>query len=88
MLEHSGFPVTIGEGNLIDFFMHNVNSTLYPVRLQGASRLGFEGAGQPECSNIHGGLITSEYATVVNGISILFSSGNVDTYSIKVYGIT
>lgn len=84
---YSSMGNAIGEGNLIDFFMHNVNNTLYPVRLQGASRLGFEGAGQPECSNIHGGLITSEYATVVNGISILFSSGNVDTHSIKVFGV-
>ena len=84
---YSSMGNAIGEGNLIDFFMHNVNNTLYSCRLQGASRLGFEGAGQPECSNFHGGLITSEYATVVNGISILFSSGNVDTYSIKVFGV-
>tara|TARA_R100001079_G_scaffold109323_1_gene81713 strand:+ start:119 stop:1168 length:1050 start_codon:yes stop_codon:yes gene_type:complete len=86
--QYSSCGNAIGEGNLIDFFMHNVNNTLYPVRIQGASRLGFEGAGQPECSNIHGGLITSEYATVVNGISFVFSSGNIDTYSIKVYGIS
>jgi len=76
----------IGEGVQFQFFMHNVNSTIYPTFISGFFKTAYTN-GAPEGGIVAGGFIAPSYALVCNGFNISSSSGDLDTHSIKVYGV-
>ena len=76
----------VGEGVQFHFYMHNVNSTIYPTFITGGFKTAYT-AGQPEGGYVAGGFIAPSYALVCNGFNISSSSGALDTHSIKVYGV-
>ena len=76
----------VGEGVQFHFYMHNVNSTIYPTFITGGFKTAYT-AGQPEGGYVAGGFIAPSYALVCNGFNISSSSGDLDTHSIKVYGV-
>ena len=76
----------IGEGVQFQFFMHNVNSTIYPTFISGFFKTAFTN-GAPEGGIVAGGFIAPSYALVCNGFNISSSNGDLDTHSIKVYGV-
>jgi len=76
----------VGEGVQFNFYMHNVNSTIYPTFITGCYKTAHT-AGQHEGGYVAGGFIASSYALVCNGFNLVAASGNLDTHSIKVYGV-
>jgi len=76
----------IGEGVQFQFFMHNVNSTIYPTFISGFFKQAFTN-GAPEGGIVAGGFIAPSYALVCNGFNISSSNGELDTHNIKVYGV-
>jgi len=66
--------------------MYNVNSTIYPTFITGGYKTAYTGA-QPEGGYVAGGFIAPSYALVCNGFNLVAASGNLDTHSIKVYGV-
>ena len=76
----------VGEGVQFHFYMHNVNSTIYPTFITGAYKTAHTD-GQPEGGFVAGGFRAQYYALVCNGFNLSSSSGELDTHSIKVYGV-
>ena len=76
----------VGEGVQCDFFLHSVNSTIYTTRVGGFWR-DTHTDGAMEGGMTSGGFISTEHALVCNGFNIAASSGDLDTHSIKVYGV-
>ena len=85
-LNYSTLGNAVGEGVQFYFFMHNVNSIIYPTFITGGYKTAHT-AGQPEGGYVAGGFIAPSYALVCNGFNISSSSGALDTHSIKVYGV-
>jgi hypothetical protein len=85
-LNRSTVGNAIGEGVQFNFFMHNVNSTIYPCHISAFWRQAFT-SGVPEGGITSGGFISTAYALVCNGFNISASAGDIDTHSIKVYGV-
>jgi hypothetical protein len=85
-LNRSTVGNAIGEGVQFNFFMHNVNSTIYPCHISAFWRQAYT-SGVPEGGITSGGFISTEYALVCNGFNISASAGDIDTHSIKVYGV-
>ena len=77
-----------GAGSSFSFFMEHVNSANYPCALKTFWRT-FYTTSQPEGGYSIGGLIASQYATIVKGFIIDASDGNgFQSHDITVYGIT
>ena len=85
-MNYSTVGNAVGEGVQCDFFLHSVNSTIYTTRIGGFWR-DTHTDGAMEGGSCSGGFISTEYALVCNGFNIAASSGDLDTHSIKVYGV-
>jgi hypothetical protein len=73
-----------GYGGIIDFF--NINSTSLPAMYVGVSN-GFTTDAYQAGASVSGALIPANRADVVNGLRLSFSSGDVASGTIKLYGI-
>lgn len=73
-----------GYGGVLDFF--NINSTSLPAMFVGVSN-GFGTAADHQGASTTGSLLVANRADVVNGLSLVFNSGNVASGTVKLYGI-
>ena len=73
-----------GYGGVLDFF--NINSTSLPAMFVGVSN-GFGTAADHQGASTTGSLLVANRADVVNGLRLYFSSGNVASGTVQLYGI-
>ena len=86
-LNYSTLGNGLGYGSSFSFFIEHVNSANYPCAVKTFWRT-FHTAGQPEGGYSIGGLIDTQYATIVKGFIIDASDGNgYRAHDITVYGI-
>ena len=87
-LNYSTLGNGTGYGTSFSFFMEHVNSSIYPCALKTFWRT-FHTSGQPEGGYSIGGLIDTQYATIIKGFIVDASDGNgFQSHDITVYGIT
>ncbi len=75
-----------GEGISGHFHMHNINSTTHSFTMMGQSTQ-YNTSALPNANHFSSHLIPANKADVVNGIRFYFSSGNIASGNVKVYGI-
>ena len=75
-----------GEHIIINGFLQNVNSTTIPFAFSGYSNM-FATDGLHEGNSVSGALDPASRASVVNGIRLNFSSGNIASGTVKLFGI-
>jgi len=75
-----------GESITINGHLQNVNSTTIPFTFSGTST-SFKTDGQHEGSGVSGSLVVGSRASVVNGLRLYFSSGNIESGTVKLYGL-
>jgi hypothetical protein len=75
-----------GEGITISCHMQNINSTTRPFCISGFSNWYYTD-GNHNATVFGGGFITSSRASVINGIRLWFSSGNIASGTVKLYGL-
>ena len=75
-----------GESITISGHLQNVNSTTIPFAFSALNNI-VKIDGQHEGSICTGGLIVGSRASVVNGIRFYFSSGNIESGTVKLYGL-
>tara|TARA_R100001126_G_C4821186_1_gene146782 strand:+ start:35 stop:640 length:606 start_codon:yes stop_codon:yes gene_type:complete len=75
-----------GEGITISCNMQNINSTTRPFCISGLSNWYYTD-GAHNATVFGGGFITSSRASVINGIRLWFSSGNIASGTVKLYGL-
>ena len=75
-----------GEFAIVNGFLQNVNSTTIPFAFSGYSNM-FATDGLHEGLSLSGALDPANRASVVNGIRLNFSSGNIASGTVKLYGI-
>ena len=76
-----------GEGYGGVLYLRNVNSTTLPCVFEGVSN-GFSTAEDHQGASTTGALLPANRADVVNGLRLSFSSGDVASGTVKVYGVT
>tara|TARA_R100000005_G_C4876771_1_gene130411 strand:- start:56 stop:622 length:567 start_codon:yes stop_codon:yes gene_type:complete len=75
-----------GEGITGHFHMHNINNTDLPFTMMGQSTQ-YNTSALPNANHFSSHLIPANKADVVNGIRFYFSSGDIASGSVKLYGI-
>ena len=75
-----------GEFAIINGFLQNVNSTAIPFAFSGYTNM-VHTDGVHEGLSITGALDAGSRASVVNGIRLNFSSGNIASGTVKLYGL-
>tara|TARA_R100001591_G_scaffold84873_1_gene91182 strand:+ start:1325 stop:1918 length:594 start_codon:yes stop_codon:yes gene_type:complete len=75
-----------GESITINGHLQNINSTTIPFVFSGLNN-SVKIDGDHEGSIATGGLVVGSRASVVNGIRLYFSSGNIESGTVKLYGI-
>ena len=75
-----------GEGITVSCHMQNINSTTRPFCISGLSNWYYTDAAH-NATVFGGGFIPSSRASVINGIRLWFSSGNIASGTVKLYGI-
>jgi len=75
-----------GEHIILNGFLQNVNSTAIPFAFSGYSNM-VHTDGLHEGNSVTGALDAGSRASVVNGIRLNFSSGNIASGTVKLYGI-
>ena len=82
----SGIGNASGEGISGRIHLHNINNTSFPFNYTG-------GANHPNTSGtpisvvVGGSLIVANAASIVNGITLFFNSGNIASGTVKLHGI-
>ena len=85
-ISHGQMGNATGEGTTINAYLQNVNSTSRPFAITGMSNIANTGA-SPNSSTFAGQLIPANAANVVNGLRFYFTSGNIASGTVKLYGI-
>ena len=85
-VSHGQMGNATGEGVTLNAYLQNVNSTSRPFAITGMSNIANTGA-SPNSSTFAGQLIPANAANVVNGLRFFFSSGNIASGTVKLYGI-
>ena len=85
-ISHGQMGNATGEGLTLNAYLQNVNSTSRPCAITGMSNIANTGA-SPNSSTFAGQLIPANAANVVNGLRFFFSSGNIASGTVKLYGI-
>ena len=75
-----------GESITISGHLQNINSTTIPFTFSGLNN-SVKTDGQHEGSIVTGQLVVGSRASVVNGIRLYFSSGNIESGTVKLYGL-
>ena len=75
-----------GESITISGHLQNINSTTIPFAFSGLNN-SVKIDGQHEGSIVTGGLNVGSRASVVNGLRLYFSSGNIESGTVKLYGL-
>ena len=85
-ISHGQMGNATGEGVTLNAYLQNVNSTSRPFAITGMSNIANTGA-SPNSSTFAGQLIPANAANVVNGLRFYFTSGNIASGTVKLYGI-
>ena len=85
-LHRNGIGNADGEGITISGHLQNINSTTVPFCFSGLTN-SYKTNGQHNGNIATGGLVVGSRASVVNGIRLYFSSGNIESGTVKLYGI-
>jgi len=85
-LHRSGIGNADGESITISGHLQNINSTTIPFTFSGLNN-SVKTDGQHEGSIVTGQLVVGSRASVVNGIRLYFSSGNIESGTVKLYGL-
>jgi len=83
---HGPMGNATGEGITFNATLQNVNSTTRPCSITGMSNIA-NTSGTPNSSTFAGQMIPANAANVVNGLRIHFSSGNIASGTIRLYGV-
>ncbi len=75
-----------GESITISGHLQNINSTTIPFTFSGLNN-SVKTDGQHEGSIVTGQLVVGSRASVVNGLRLYFSSGNIESGTVKLYGL-
>ncbi len=75
-----------GEGLTLSGYIQNVNDTFFPWCFSGLAN-SYKTSSEHEGSIVTGAFITGNRASVVNGLKLYFSSGNIQSGTIKLYGL-
>ena len=75
-----------GEGVTISGYLQNINDTFFPWCFSGLV-ISAKTDGKHEGSIVTGGFQVGSRASVVNGLRLYFSSGNVQSGAVKLYGL-
>ena len=85
-LSRTGLGNAEGEGLTINGHLQNINSTTVPFCFSGLVN-SYQSDNTHKGSIATGGLIVSSRASVVNGLRLYFSSGNITSGTVKLYGL-
>ena len=85
-LSRTGVGNSEGEGLSISGHLQNINSTTVPFCFSGLVN-SYENDNTHKGSIVTGGLIVGSRSSVVNGIRLYFSSGNIASGTVKLYGL-
>ena len=85
-ISHGQMGNATGEGLTLNAYLQNVNSTSRPFAITGMSNIANTGA-SPNSSTFAGQLIPANAANVVNGLRFFFSSGNIASGKVRLYGV-
>ena len=85
-ISHGQMGNATGEGLTLNAYLQNVNSTSRPCAITGMSNIANTGA-SPNSSTFAGQLIPANAANVVNGLRFFFSSGNIASGKVRLYGV-
>ena len=85
-LHRSGIGNADGEGITISGHLQNINSTTVPFCFSGLST-SYQTDSEHNGNITTGGLIVGSRSSVVNGIRLYFSSGNIESGTVKLYGL-
>ena len=85
-LSRTGVGSAEGEGLTINGHLQNINSTTVPFGFSGLVN-SHESDGSHKGSIVTGGLVVGSRASVVNGLRLYFSSGNITSGTVKLYGL-
>ena len=76
-----------GEGIMLEGTLLSINSTTLPASFIGLSHYGVTSSSVPSGNPWTCGLKPSNASDVVNGLRLYFSSGNIESGNVQVYGI-
>ncbi len=85
-LHYNGIGNADGEGITISGHLQNINSTTVPFCFSGLTN-SYKTDSEHNGNIATGGLIVGSRSSVVNGIRFYFSSGNIESGTVKLYGI-
>ena len=86
ILSHTQVGNADGEGHSSVIWIRNVNSTTRPCSISGVTEMGSP-TSAPHTSIFGGSLLPANRADVVNGFRLWFSSGNIASGTVKLYGL-
>tara|TARA_R100000353_G_scaffold109216_1_gene78465 strand:+ start:42 stop:635 length:594 start_codon:yes stop_codon:yes gene_type:complete len=85
-LHRNGIGNADGESITISGHLQNINSTTVPFCFSGLTNSN-KTDGEHNGNFATGGLVVGSRSSVVNGIRLYFSSGNIESGTVKLYGI-